>query len=111
MNKDNNNKVVQLRDAPLPFADRMKESDNGGSGGDGMDELLKRVAKAEDSIAQIKVDLAKLSVRSEEFATKSDLQKEMSSIHKEISAQTKWIAATIIGTAGIALAVARFLFV
>ena len=37
------------------------------------------------------------------YATKEDL-------HKEIGSQTKWIAATIIGTTGLALAVAKYLF-
>ncbi|CAQ83295.1 hypothetical protein [Photorhabdus asymbiotica] len=72
---------------------------DGGDGG----SLGPRVARLESDVIQIKIELTKLTTRSEEFATKGDL-------HKEISAQTKWLAATIIGTAGLALAVARYLF-
>lgn len=97
---------------------------NGGSGGGGMNELIKRMARAEDNIADIKLDLARLTTRSEEFATKGDIfttkndiqalnsemHKEFSSVYQAISNQTKWIAATLITVATLSLAIARFLF-
>ncbi|MGI8465580.1 hypothetical protein [Pectobacterium punjabense] len=58
-----------------------------------------------------KNDLDTLIARSENFATKTDIQTVRTEIQTAIAGQTKWIAATIIGTTAIALAIARFLFV
>lgn len=64
----------------------------GNDGGNGVDDLRKRVERTEENITQIKIDLAKLTARSEEFATKSDLlslraemKDEISSLRAEIS--------------------------
>ncbi|ELV7528905.1 hypothetical protein QMU90_002797 [Edwardsiella ictaluri] len=62
--------------------------------------MLERVKKLEEQMASLVTDVA---VIKSNYATKEDL-------HKEIGAQTKWIAATIIGTTGLALAVAKYLF-
>lgn len=106
----------------------------GDDGGSGMDDLRKRIERTEQNIEQIKIDLATLTTRSESFASKSaldtlitrsenfatkadfqtvrtEIQAVRTEIQTAISGQTKWIAATIIGTTAIALAVARFLFV
>lgn len=116
-----------------------KGGSDGNDGGNGMDDLKKRVERTEDNIAQIKIDLSKLTTRAEEFSTKSDvlalktdlkteiaslrneqktetaslkseLQKELISVHKEITIQTKWISATMIAIAGTALAISKYLF-
>jgi len=72
--------------------------------GDGDETVLDaRVARLEADVMQVKIELTKLTTRSEAFVTKGDL-------HKEISAKTKWLAATLIGTTGFALAIARYLF-
>lgn len=57
----------------------------GGNGGNGMDDLKKRVERTEDNIAQMQIDLAKLTTRSEEFATKSDLLSFVTELKSEIS--------------------------
>lgn len=70
----------------------------GGGGGD--DVLEKRVDKLESDMSSIKENVA---VIKSNYATREDL-------HKEIGAQTKWIAATIIGTVALAIAVAKLIF-
>lgn len=69
-------------------------------GGGGGDDMLERVKKLEDQVSSLVTDVA---IIKSNYATKADL-------HEEIGKQTKWIAATIIGTTGLALAVAKFLF-
>lgn len=49
-----------------------KGGSDGNDGGNGMDDLKRRVERTEENIAQIKIDLATLTARSEHFATKSD---------------------------------------
>lgn len=50
-----------------------KGGSDGNDGGNGMDDLKRRVERTEENIAQIKIDLATLTARSEHFATKSSL--------------------------------------
>lgn len=136
-NNAESSNILNLKDFPR---DKWKKGgSDGNDGGNGMDDLKRRVERTEENITQIKIDLAKLTARAEEFSTKSDvlalktelkteiaslrneqktetaslkseLQKELISVHKEIANQTKWIAATMIGTTGIALAIAKYLF-
>ena len=75
--------------------DRSYSDGNGGG-----DDMLDRVKKLESQVLTLVTDIA---VIKSNYVTKADL-------HEEISKQTKWIAATIIGTTGIALAVAKFIF-
>lgn len=102
--KEEKEKVVSL------FPKEKANGTGGGNGGDEMAELIKRVEQLEKDTNQIRVDMAKLTTRSETFATKEDIQLIRTDMHKEISSQTKWLAATIIGIAGISLAIAKYLF-
>jgi hypothetical protein len=73
-------------------------SHDGGNGGG--DDMLERVKKLESQMLSLLTDVA---VIKSNYVTKADL-------HEEISKQTKWIAATVIGTTGLALTVAKFIF-
>lgn len=73
-------------------------SHDGGNGGE--DDMLERVKKLESQMLSLLTDVA---VIKSNYVTKADL-------HEEISKQTKWIAATVIGTTGLALTVAKFIF-
>lgn len=87
---------LHLVDSTSPLQHNPSFDDGDGSGGD----MLKRLEKLEDKVSSLMTDIA---VIKSNYATKEDL-------HKEIGVQTKWIAATIIGTTGLALATAKYLF-
>jgi hypothetical protein len=71
-----------------------------GDGDGGGDDMLDRVKKLEGQVLTLVSDIA---VIKSNYVTKADL-------HEEISKQTKWIAATIIGTTGLALTIAKLIF-
>ncbi|MDP8858634.1 MULTISPECIES: hemolysin XhlA [Serratia] len=81
------------------FSDDSASFQHGGGNGGGND-MLDRVKKLEDQVLTLVTDIA---VIKSNYVTKADL-------HEEISKQTKWIAATIIGTTGLALTVAKLIF-
>ncbi|NKE95259.1 hemolysin XhlA [Pantoea agglomerans] len=69
--------------------------------------MLERVKKLEEQISSLVTDLA---VMKSNYATKEDVSSVRIEVHQAISAQTKWLAATMIGVAGIAMAVAKLIF-
>jgi len=76
--------------------------------------MEKRVSKLEADIHEMKMDIA---VIKSNCVTKSDLYQEIGKvhqdigrIHQELSKQTKWIVAGMLSTAGMTLALARWLF-
>ncbi|WP_246862529.1 hypothetical protein [Pantoea sp. SO10] len=76
--------------------------------------MEKRVSKLEADIHEMKMDIA---VIKSNYVTKSDLYQEIGKvhqdigrIHQELSKQTKWIVAGMLSTAGMTLALARWLF-
>ncbi|MGJ3435832.1 hemolysin XhlA [Serratia sp. Je.1.23.a] len=79
-----------------------------GGGDDGGDEMLeKRVKLLEDTLAEIRTDIA---VMKSNYATKEDIASVRIEVHQAISAQTKWLAATMLGITGLAMAVAKLIF-
>lgn len=80
---------------------------HGGGNGGGNSMLEKRVDKLESTVSAIREDVA---IIKSNYATKEDISSVRIEIHQTVSAQTKWIAATIIGTAGLAMAVAKLIF-
>ncbi len=76
--------------------------------------MEKLVSKLEADIYEMKMDIA---VIKSNYVTKSDLYQEIGKvhqdigrIHQELSKQTKWIVAGMLSTAGLTLALARWLF-
>ncbi|HEI8820183.1 TPA: hemolysin XhlA [Serratia marcescens] len=69
--------------------------------------LEQRVKQLEISLAEIKTDIA---VMKSNYATKEDIASVRIEVHQSISTQTKWLAATMIGIAGISMAVAKLIF-
>ncbi|MCF1610148.1 hemolysin XhlA [Serratia marcescens] len=94
--KTNDENVVQ-------FA-RLPKSDGTGGGGDMLEQ---RVKQLEISLAEIKTDIA---VMKSNYATKEDIASVRIEVHQSISTQTKWLAATMIGIAGISMAIAKLIF-
>jgi hypothetical protein len=83
--------------------------------------MEKLVSKLEADIDDIKTDMAvmktDIAVIKLNYVTKSDLYQEIGKvhqdigrIHQELSKQTKWIIAGMLSTAGMTLALARWLF-
>lgn len=73
-------------------------SHGGGGGGGGDTMMLERVKSLEEKTSTIVTDLAIIKAT---HSTKEDLQ-------REIANQTKWIVATLIATAGVTLAIAKY---
>ncbi|WP_446471169.1 hypothetical protein [Xenorhabdus stockiae] len=65
-----------------------------------MNDMKSDLKTLKEDVHSIKVDLA---VIKSNYATKADL-------HEALGNQTKWIAATIIATASIAIAVSKLIF-
>lgn len=95
-----NNNVVPFN-SELPAIKRR----GGDDGGDDM--LEKRIQKLEDDLAAIRTDLA---VIKSNYATKEDIASIRIEVHQSIAAQTKWLAATMLGITGLAMAVAKLIF-
>ncbi len=60
-----------------------------------------------DELAVIRTNLA--VIRSN-YATKEDISSVRIEVHRSIAAQTKWLAATMLGITGLAMAVAKLIF-
>lgn len=80
---------------------------NGGGDDGGNDMLEKRVKQLEDELASIRTDIA---VIKSNYSTKEDIASVRIEVHQSISAQTKWLAATMIGITGLAMALAKLIF-
>ena len=93
-------KIVENPDFLFP-----EQVSSGGNGGGGnMDE---RIKKLEESMSNLKSDIA---VIKSNYASKEDIATLRTELHQSISGQTKWLAATMLGITGLALAIAKFIF-
>lgn len=101
MSTHDSNVVPFTKDVPtLP-------TKHGGGDGGGDSMLEKRVKQVEDSLAEIRTDIA---VIKSNYATKEDIASVRIEVHQSITAQTKWLAATMIAIAGISMAIAKLIF-
>ncbi|MCB5307445.1 hemolysin XhlA [Yersinia enterocolitica] len=101
MSTHDSNVVPFTKDVPtLP-------AKHGGGDGGGDNMLEKRVKQVEDSLAEIRTDIA---VIKSNYATKEDIASVRIEVHQSITAQTKWLAATMIAIAGISMAIAKLIF-
>lgn len=101
MSTHDSNVVPFTKDVPT-----MSAKHGGGDGG-GDNMLEKRVKQIEDSLAEIRTDIA---VIKSNYATKEDIASVRIEVHQSITAQTKWLAATMIAIAGISMAIAKLIF-
>lgn len=97
-------------DNKVRYADFPQHS-SGNGGGNGM---LERIKKLEEQVSTLKVDIAVIksnySTKQDVEAVKSSIESVRSEIHQSIATQTKWLAATMVGITGIAMAIARLIF-
>lgn len=118
----------QRADAPLLFPEEkiVRRRGNDDDGGDGMDDLKKRVEQLEKDTNQIRVDMATLlersqnfatqsslsdlSARAESFATKADLAQQLSASESRITSKIDSINNRIIWTLMIPAIVAILLW-
>ncbi|MEN4530495.1 hemolysin XhlA [Pantoea agglomerans] len=107
-----NNKVGQLynmsdKSEVLDPSDLRPHTPSHGDGNGGGSDMLERVKKLEEQMSSLVTDVA---VMKSNYATKEDVSSVRIEVHQAISAQTKWLAATMIGVAGISMAVAKLIF-
>ena len=118
----------QTTDAPLLFPEEkiVRRRGNDEGGGEGMDDLKKRVEQLEKDTNQIRVDMATLlersqnfatqsslsdlSARAESFATKADLVQQLSASESRITSKIDSINNRIIWTLMIPAIVAILLW-
>jgi hypothetical protein len=72
------------------------------SGGGGMDDILKRLGAVEATVSEIRTQVGAIAAILPHLATKSD-------VNAIENATIKWTIATIIATAGLTIAIARFI--
>lgn len=100
-------KVVLLPNGKLDAANEFIHDEKHGGGSGGGDDMLQRVKALEEKVAAMATDIA---IIKSNYATKEDIASVRIEVHQSISNQTKWLAATMIGIAGMAMAVAKLIF-
>jgi hypothetical protein len=72
------------------------------SGGGGMDDILKRLGAVETTVSEIRTQVSAIAAILPHLPTKSD-------VNAIENATIKWTIATIIATAGLTIAIVRFI--
>lgn len=80
----------------------------GGGGGGDMDDILKRLASVESSVADIRAHVSGLAAAAQHFATKADVQSIKADVNGLEASIIKWIIGTVLTSAALAFAIAKF---
>jgi hypothetical protein len=72
-----------------------------GSGGDDVEDILKRLGNVETDVSQVKSQVSAILAIIPHLATKADVSALETAI-------IKWIIATVLGTAGLVFTIAKF---
>ena len=81
--------------------------ESGGGGGD-MDDVLKRLASVESSVADIRAHVSGLAAAAQHFATKADVQGLKADVNGLEASIIKWIIGTVLTSVALAFAIAKF---
>lgn len=79
-----------------------------GSGGGGVDDMLKRLGVLEIGVSELKVQVGSIAARLPYLATKAEVGDLKAAISEAKTAIVQWVVGTTIAAAGIAFAVAKF---
>ena len=90
-----------------------------GSGGGGVDDILKRLGNVETHVTELRSEVSALSATVSHLATKADVAALKAELKDDIgevktlvaskeTAMIKWIIGTVITTAGAAFSIAKF---
>ena len=91
-------------------SDRSRSTPGGicaGSGGGGMDDVMKRLGVLERDMSDLKVQVGSIAAQLPHLATKAEIGDLRATISEAKTSIVQWVVGTTIAAAGIAFAIAK----